>query len=294
MKYDKSEIKNWWNNHSQDYKNDYKNEYLGIDQSEYNDDQFLEYLDSLDKMFANKAYFAQKPGKTLFSDLITSIDLHDKNVLEIGCGIGSHSQVIAQKGCNLTCIDLAERSIEITKRRFKLKNLNANIIQADCENLPFENNYFDYIWSWGVIHHTPNTDIAAKEIQRVLKPKGRLDIMVYNNNSLYKFLNVYIRYGIFNLKFLKGYTKQDLKNKYTDGKEIGGAPLSKYYSKKELINLFPNLKLASSKCYEQKTFFSFWIPQRYKIRFEKFIPDYLYTYLFKDIGFLLFANFIND
>ena len=288
----KTLIKKWWNDHSQDYKDDFKKEYQGVDILNLRDEEFLRYLEELDKVFAKKAYFAQKRGDSLFSDLIFNENLKNKNVLEIGCGLGSHSQVLAEKNCNLTAIDLTEKSVEITKRRLVLKGYDANILQADCEDLPFDDGYFDYIWSWGVIHHTPNTKKAAQEITRVLKKNGRLGIMIYNNNSLYKFLNVYFRYGILNLKFFKGYSKQDLKNMYTDGKEIGGAPLSKYYSKKDLLNLFCDLKVINLKCFEQKNFLTFWVPRRFKSKVENIIPDKFYSYIFKNIGFLLFANFV--
>ena len=289
---DKSTIEQWWNNHSQDYKQDYKSEYLGFNHSELSDYEFLKYIEELDKIFAHKAYFGQKSNKPFFSNLITCNDLSNKNVLEVGCGLGSHSQALAERGCKLTSIDLASKSIEVTSRRLKLRNLKANVIKADCEKLPFDDNTFDYIWSWGVIHHTTNTHQAANEISRVLKPGGELGIMVYNNNSFYKFINVYLRYGILGLKFFQGFSRQDLKNKYTDGKQIGGAPLSKYYSKNDLINLFSDLKFIKSKCYEQKNFLTFWIPTRYKFIANNLIPSDLYSYLFKDIGFLLFARFI--
>ncbi len=287
-------IKDWWTNHSQDYKEDYKSEYLGINLDDLSDNEFIKYIDDLDLVFARKAYFAQKENKLLFSNLITNQNLNNKKVLEIGCGLGSHSQVLAELGADLISIDLSEKSVQTTIRRLKLKGLKANIFTADCENLPFEDNTFDYIWSWGVIHHTPDTNRAAQEIIRVLKPNGMLDIMVYNNNSIYKLLNVYFRYGILNFKFFQGYSKQDLKNMYTDGKEIGGAPLSKYYSKNDLIKLFGGLKFLKSKAFEQKNFFTFWIPKSFKYAFEKKIPDFFYSFLFKKFGFLLFASFIKE
>ncbi len=288
----KEDIKNWWSNHSQDYKYDYKSEYLGIDCNSLNDEEFLSYIKKLDLTFSKKAYFAQKKGQELFSNLISNDNLKNKKVLEIGCGLGSHSEIFARRGAKIFSIDLSKTSVDFTTRRFRIQGLEGDIRQADCENLPFQDNYFDYVWSWGVIHHTTNTELAALEIQRVLKKGGKCDIMIYNNNSLYKYLNVYLRYGLLRLKFFQNMSKQELKNKYTDGKEIGGSPLSKYYSKKQFIKLFPNLKLTNIRCYEQKNFFSFWVPKKYKSKFENFISDSLFTFIFKNIGFLMFANFI--
>ena len=67
-------------------------------------------------------------------------DIKNKKVLEIGCGLGAHTEVLAQKKANLTSIDLASTSIKVTKKRLKIKNLKANVLECDAEKLPFPNN----------------------------------------------------------------------------------------------------------------------------------------------------------
>ena len=74
----KSLIKNWWHNHSQDYKDEYKDEYKGLDLNALNNDQFIKYIDDIDQAFARKAYFAQNRNKQLFSNLITKSNLKNK------------------------------------------------------------------------------------------------------------------------------------------------------------------------------------------------------------------------
>ena len=108
----------------------------------------------------------------------------------------------------------------------------------------------------------------------------------------YKYINVYLRYGVFKLKFFQGYTKQKLKNIYIDGKEFGGAPIIKHYSKKDLLKLFKELTLINCNAYEQNNSLTFWIPKNYKYKVEKRIPDKIYTFLFKYFGFLLFSRFV--
>ena len=56
-------------------------------------------------------------------------------------------------------------SVDITKRRLNIKKLNAKVLECDAENLPFLDNYFDVVWSWGVIHHSPDTKKCCKEIE---------------------------------------------------------------------------------------------------------------------------------
>ena len=76
-------------------------------------------------------------------------------------------------GANTHGIDLTARAIEITKKRLSFYDLSSNLKVGDAENLEFSDNSFDFIYSWGVIHHSPDTQKAVDEIYRVLKPGGR-------------------------------------------------------------------------------------------------------------------------
>ena len=215
--------------------------------------------------------------------------LKNKRVLEIGCGLGYHTECIIKRKANLISIDLAPMSVEITKRRLNIKKLNAKVLECDAENLPFADNYFDVVWSWGVIHHSPDTKKCSEEIERVLKKKGKLYIMLYNRNSMYNWINVIFRYGILQGKLFK-MSIQELHNRYTDGKKKSGAPLSKYFTRNEVKNyLFPNFQILTQKCFEKKHVFSFWVPAKFRRSFEKIIPNSFHTLLWARLGFLLFT-----
>jgi ubiquinone/menaquinone biosynthesis C-methylase UbiE len=123
----------------------------------------------------------------------------DKNTLEIGVGLGSDHMKLSQHGAVLSGVDISFRAINHTKRRFDLLGLKSNLIQADAENLPFHDEQFEMIYSWGVIHHTPNTENAVKEIIRVLKRKGIAKIMIYHKNSVVGFM-LWVRYALLKLK----------------------------------------------------------------------------------------------
>ena len=96
-----------------------------------------------------------------------------KKVLEIGVGLGADHQKFAEAGADLYGIDLTERAITMTKNRFNLFDLNSTLCTEDAENLSFSDATFDMVYSWGVLHHSPNTEKAISEVFRVLKPGGR-------------------------------------------------------------------------------------------------------------------------
>ena len=284
-----TDSKHWWSNHSQDYVDPGETAHQGVD-PQMPEKSFLELLDKIDRNFIYQAYFAQGPGESLFFGLMPVEWLKGKKVLEVGCGLGAHSEALIRAGAVLTSIDLSPTSVAVTKRRLKLRNLFAEVREADAENLPFEPNTYDYIWSWGVIHHSPDTVKCAREMARVLKPGGRVGIMLYHDHSLYNWLNVIFRYGVLQGKLLK-MSVRDLHNRYTDGKYVGGCPLAKYYTRKQIAReLFPGFKVGRQIAFEQKKAISFIVPAKYRRAFEHRIPDKLYTWLFSRLGFLLFTD----
>lgn len=121
----------------------------------------------------------------------------NKDVLEIGVGMGTdHSEWAKSEPKSLTGIDLTPRAIEHTKTRFALLGLESNIKEADAEQLPFDSESFDLIYSWGVLHHSPNTSEAIKEVYRTLRLGGTTRIMIYHKYSLTGYM-LWLRYGLF-------------------------------------------------------------------------------------------------
>jgi SAM-dependent methyltransferase len=106
-----------------------------------------------------------------------------KRVLEIGVGVGSDFIRFVRAGALATGVDLTEHSIELVRRRLELEGLTADLRQADAERLPFPDGSFDVVYSWGVLHHTPDSDRAIAEAQRVVAPGGRLCVMLYARHS---------------------------------------------------------------------------------------------------------------
>ena len=107
-----------------------------------------------------------------------------KSVLEIGCGVGLDSYQMAMHGLNVTGIDLTDVAIAEVRKRFARKELDARFKVGDAGNLAFDDETFDYVYSFGVLHHAPDTEKTIQETHRVLKPGGEARIMLYNRHSL--------------------------------------------------------------------------------------------------------------
>jgi SAM-dependent methyltransferase len=118
-----------------------------------------------------------------------------RRVLEIGCGLGTDLIRFARAGADVTAVDLTPRSIELVGRRLELEGFSGDLRVADAERLPFEDGSFDVVYSWGVLHHTPDTPRAVAEAVRVLKPGGRLVLMLYARRSWLAW-GLWVRYAL--------------------------------------------------------------------------------------------------
>ena len=157
----------------------------------------------------------------------------NKKILEIGVGLGADHQKFVEVGANTYGIDLTARAIEITKKRLSCYDLSSNLKIGDAENLEFSDNSFDFIYSWGVIHHSPDTQKAVDEIYRVLKPGGTAKIMIYHKWSVVG-LMLWCRYGLLGFRPL-----ESLDSIYSNYLE---SPGTKAYSKKDAQELLACFK----------------------------------------------------
>lgn len=152
---------------------------------------FIEYV--ADKKFY-EAYdeFRYRTEGHILSEL-DKINFNGKRVLEIGLGQGADSMQIIQRGAIYYGIDLTEESIKRLKERFRLFNQPyQEVVKANAQQIPYEDNFFDLVYSHGVIHHSPEIKKIVSEIHRVLKPKGKAVIMLYHKNSFNYYVSISI------------------------------------------------------------------------------------------------------
>ncbi|WP_398470605.1 class I SAM-dependent methyltransferase [Tardiphaga sp.] len=121
----------------------------------------------------------------------------NRDVLEIGVGMGADHEQWARKSPRKLCgIDLTPHGIDLTSERLSLYGLSSELQVADAEALPFPDANFDIVYSWGVLHHSNDTQQAINEVARVLRPKGQARIMIYHRYSFVGAL-LWLRYGRF-------------------------------------------------------------------------------------------------
>lgn len=108
-----------------------------------------------------------------------------KRVLEIGCGIGTDAINFARTGADYTGVELSSESLSLTKKRFEVFGLPGRLLVGDAESLAslFPNETFDLIYSFGVLHHTPNLIKALESISELSNDSTIVKVMVYAENS---------------------------------------------------------------------------------------------------------------
>jgi SAM-dependent methyltransferase len=161
----------------------------------------------------------------------------DNKVLEIGVGLGADHQQFAEAGADLYGVDLTKRAIYNTKKRFRLLGLKSSLTVVDAEDLPFGDDYFDLVYSWGVLHVTPNTPRAIYEVFRVLKPGGVAKIMIYHRYSMVGYM-LWLRYALFRLR-----PATSLQEIYNDYLESQGTKAYSIAEARDLFRRFKNVKI---------------------------------------------------
>jgi len=154
-----------------------------------------------------------------------------RKILEMGCGNGSDLMQFDKNKAIAYGIDFSKKSIKLAKERIKLFDTKFGLIVGDVENLPFRNNIFDFVYCWGVLHHTPNYQKSVREIYRVLKAGGKFCVMVYHKRSMVC-LQLFLRYKLF----------EPSKNLDEIIALHHESPGTKFFTKNDIIKLFSMFK----------------------------------------------------
>lgn len=210
-------------------------------------------------------------------------------VLEIGCGIGIDTVAFARTGARVTAIDLSEESIELAYKRAELANVYIRFIRGNAEDLnsPFTlHDYYDLVYAFGSIHHSPDPEAIVRNARGVLKPGGTFKIMVYNKYS-WKALWILLKYG--RGKFWKF---RELIAKYSEAQT--GCPVTHVYSPRELRAMLERNGFTVRKLYKDHVFpFEIEAYKRYEYRkvwYFRWTPAKLFRLLERVAGWHLMAE----
>ena len=210
METQKKEVFNFWNS------------------SSCGEDLYLKSVSKKDFNFQLNKRYELEPYIRKFAQFEFS---KNKKILEIGVGLGADHQMFAENQAKLWGIDLTDRAINLTSKRLSIYNLKSNLSVADAEKTNFDDNFFDIIYSWGVIHHSPSTSKIVDEIFRILKPGGEARIMIYHKWSIVGYI-LWLRYAF--LKFKPWLSLDFIYSNYLE------SPGTKAYTKRQAKRLFSN------------------------------------------------------
>jgi SAM-dependent methyltransferase len=190
-----------------------------------------EYFTEIDRRFFSDIG-ACMPWQALpFDPLIPYSDLDALKVLEVGVGSGSVAGLLSQSAKFFVGIDLTSHAVQATGERLRQLGRPAQVLQMDAERLAFSDESFDYVWSWGVIHHSANTGQALAEIARVLSPGGRVTTMVYHRSWWHSLIVTGFVRGIIQGGFARTRSLHVLMQENIDG------ALARFYNAREWIDL---------------------------------------------------------
>jgi len=198
----------------------------------------------------------------------------NKKVLEVGCGIGTAAHSFIENGAIYTGIDLSDKSVEIAKKRLEVFNLTGNIYQMNIEDMittpqnKETNDDFDLIYSFGVLHHTPDIQKSIQNIYKMLKPGGEFKMMLYAKNS-WKYYEI-----------TEGLDQYEAQN---------GVPIANVYTHQEVRDLLTDFNNITIK---QAHIFPYKIEQYKNYVYEKkdyfeVMPPELFQCLEKNLGWHL-------
>jgi ubiquinone/menaquinone biosynthesis C-methylase UbiE len=153
-----------------------------------------------------------------------------QKVLEVGVGLGADYLEFLKAGALATGVDLTASSIEKARRRCEMAGYTPDLKVADAESLPFPDDTFDVVYSYGAMHHSPTPERCIAEARRVLKPGGQFRMMVYHHPSLTG-LMLWTRFGLGKGKSIRQTVYEQLES-----------PGTKSYTKPEAHQLMKNFE----------------------------------------------------
>ena len=195
---------------------------------------------------------------------LDGLDLSSKRLLEVGLGQGAESEQLVRRGARWTGLDLTDEAVARVRARLSVRNLAFDdVVKGSIIASGLPSNHFDIVFSHGVLHHVPDILVAQREIHRILKPGGKLVIMVYAKYSLNYLLSICIvrRVGLLAMAAVGAKPRGIYADHLANAKKIGvfeylklqnfihantdgpHNPYSKVYSRRTIEKDFPQFRV---------------------------------------------------
>lgn len=173
------------------------------------------------------------PGQERRFNLVKKyIDLKNKKILDVGCGVGVYTERFSEEGKEVYGIDIDPERIKSAQKLAP----KANFLVAGAENLPFCDNFFDIVFLHEILEHVPDDKKAVLESLRVLKPQGQIIIFAPNRLYFFETHGIYLsKKYIYQLIPFVNWLPKKIRNFF--------CPHVRVYNKRELKNLFKELKV---------------------------------------------------
>ena len=217
-----------------------------------------------------------------------------KKVLEIGCGIGTDTVNFARAGADVTVAELSDESMKVAQQRAEVMGVADRIrfYGGNAEELsafvPPER--YDLVYSFGVIHHSPNPERILEQIRDYLKPGGTFKLMVYNRHS-WKVFWMVVKYGRGNFRRMRELIAQHSEAQF-------GSPVTYAYTKDELRGLLARHGFRVTDAFVDHIFpwrIRDYVEYRYvKVWYFRWIPQRVFRMLERRFGWHLCVTAVYD
>jgi SAM-dependent methyltransferase len=201
--------------------------------------------------------------------------LAGNQVLEIGLGMGTVSEKLAEKSGSYLGMDVADAPVSLVAQRLNEKKLSGDTVKGNVLTYPFPPNFYDNIISIGCLHHTGNFELALRQVIGALKPGGNAIIMVYNAFSyrqwLFSPLDTFKRWISSGKDYKPHNADAGERFKYDSNSQGESAPFTEFLSSKQIRALLSSYKI-EPKIRSENIGSKFFFPIPRKIKLKLFGP----------------------
>jgi ubiquinone/menaquinone biosynthesis C-methylase UbiE len=153
-----------------------------------------------------------------------SPDAPGEKLLEVGCGLGVELAELGRLGFDVTGIDLAPSAVQVCNEYLEREGIRGRARAMNAERLEFPDDSFDAAYSSGVLQHTPEIDRAISELWRVLKPGGRILIILYHRRSwfylLHRLSGASVEFDSDDAPIVNSYTRNELETLFSRFRDL--------------------------------------------------------------------------